>query len=175
MRTKNAKAFTAAERAHLQAVKPKAVHFSWSKVDVGEAHECWLWIGARNRYGYGACQHLGVQMNASRAAYLLTHSSIPDGQVICHRCDVPACCNPAHLFAATQAENIADCKRKGRWRNRRGEAHPRPNAKLTADMIREARRLYAGGVSQSEIGRRIGMHSSAISRAVRGETWSHVK
>jgi hypothetical protein len=37
---------------------------------------------------------------------------------ILHRCDNPQCCNPEHLFVGTQAENMADMRRKGRGRNR---------------------------------------------------------
>ena len=153
---------------------PKCAKFSWNRVERHGDNDCWPWIGRLNTWGYGACQYEGKQVNASRAAYLTTHGFIAEGLVVCHRCDNPACCNPAHLFAATQAENILDCKRKGRWRNRSGADHPRPGAKLNPEMVLEARRLYASGVSQSEIGRRWGIHSSVISRAVRGENWSHV-
>ena len=37
-----------------------------------------------------------------------------------------------------------------------------------------AKALYASGVTQTEIGRRLGVHSATISRAVRGEPWGHV-
>ena len=46
---------------------------------------------------------------------------------------------------------------------------------MTEEMVLEARRLYAAGVSQSQMARDWGIHSSTISRAVRGEFWSHVK
>ncbi|WP_026144095.1 HNH endonuclease [Xanthomonas sp. SHU 199] len=149
----------------------KQVKFTWDRVDRRGEDDCWPWIGRLNSWGYGACQLNGRTVNASRAAYLSAHGEIAEGLVVCHRCDNPACCNPAHLFAATQAENIIDCKRKGRWRNRSGPTHPRPGAKLTPDLVRIARQLYVSGVSQSEIGRLWGVHSSTISRAVRGERW----
>ena len=148
--------------------------FDWSRVDRREPDACWPWTGSLNSWGYGACQYEGKQVNASRAAYLAYHGGIEPGLVVCHRCDNPICCNPAHLFAATQAENLADCRRKGRQRYRYGKDHHRATAKLTPDRVREARRLYESGVSQSEIARRWGMHSSTISRAVRGEFWRHV-
>lgn len=152
----------------------KHAKFSWARVDMRESTECWPWIGGLNRWGYGQCQHDGKAVNASRAAYLEANGQIADGLVVCHSCDNPQCCNPSHLFAATQAENLADCRRKCRARYRKGKSHHRATAKLSSEMVREAKRLYESGVSQSEIGRRWGVHSSAISRAVRGKTWSHV-
>lgn len=47
--------------------------------------------------------------------------------------------------------------------------------KLTGEMVAEARRLYAAGVSQPEIGRKFGVSASSISRAVRGTTRSAPK
>jgi DNA-binding transcriptional regulator LsrR (DeoR family) len=54
--------------------------------------------------------------------------------------------------------------------------HPRYSAKLTPTQVRKIRKMhYESGVSQSEIARQLGMHSSTISRLVRGERWSAVK
>lgn len=153
----------------------KHVKFCWSRVQKAGPDDCWLWIGSLNRWGYGQCQYDGKSVNASRAAYIDKLGQPEKGLVVCHKCDNPACCNPAHLFAATQAENLEDCRRKGRQRFRSGADHHRPCAKLNESMVLEARRLYQSGVSQSEIGRRWGIHSSVISRAVRGESWRHVE
>lgn len=166
---------TAAEAARIVACK--SAGFDWSRVDMGAPSECWPWLGSRNRWGYGDCTYQGRRVNASRAAFMDANSGIGAGLVVCHRCDNPACCNPGHLFAATQADNVADCRAKGRASGNfpAGSAHPRHTARLTPELVSEARQLYAGGVSQSEIGRRWGIHSSVISRAVRGESWRDVR
>ena len=153
----------------------KSAGFNWDRVSIRGPDDCWPWMGGLNRWGYGACQYQGKATNASRAAYLDENGPIADGLVVCHRCDNPACCNPRHLWADTQANNLADCRRKGRMRYATGERHHRTGAKLTPEMVKEARAMYASGISQSEIGRRWGIHSSVISRAVRGENWAFVK
>lgn len=156
-------------------MKSRHPKFSWDRVEKKGQDECWPWRGSLNIWGYGQSSLDGRSVNASRAAFVEANGPVNPGLVICHRCDNPACCNPSHLFAATQAENLADCRAKGRQVYRYGADHHRPSAKLTPEMVVEARRLYASGVSQSEIGRCWGIHSSVISRAVRGENWSHVK
>lgn len=147
----------------------------WAKVKLGPESACWEWIGARNKWGYGATSYRGRQSNASRVAWLIVNGPIAEGLVVCHRCDNPACCNPAHLFLGTQADNLADCHRKGRARCcPSGRAHPRGVAKLNEAKVIEARRLYASGIPQTHIAKRMGVDSSTISRAVRGERWSFV-
>lgn len=63
-----------------------------------------------------------------RVAWELTHGPIPDGMMVCHRCDNPPCCNPDHLFLGEPIDNTTDMIAKGRgaWQNgvpgRRGRA-----------------------------------------------------
>jgi hypothetical protein len=74
-------------------------------------------MGARKTAGYG---NFCVERRTShfvlthRYAYELTYGPIPEGEVVRHRCDNPPCCNPAHLIAGTQKENIADAIGRGR-------------------------------------------------------------
>lgn len=156
--------------------KCKTTPFAWHRVDVGGSSDCWPWRGALNRWGYGACQLNGKQMNASRAAYIDTHGEPSPGLVVCHTCDNPACCNPAHLFPATQAQNLADCRSKGRSRGGfgKGANHPRHTAKLSVEQVRAVRRRHKAGESQSSIARDLGVNSTTISALVRGVSYRSV-
>lgn len=77
----------------------------WQKVDKSEG--CWLWTAATNPKGYGCFAPTpDNQMGAHRFSYMLAKGPIPDGLFVLHRCDVPACVRPDHLFLGTQRENI---------------------------------------------------------------------
>ena len=83
----------------------------WSRVPVHE-DGCWEWQGARDRKGYGKW---GVPVRlAHRAMYEWAHGPIPEGSVVMHSCDNPACVRPSHLMVGSVADNQADMASKGR-------------------------------------------------------------
>jgi hypothetical protein len=102
----------------------------WNRrVRKGQPDECWSWTGPKLAGGYGRLSFQGIIDLAHRLTYLLFIGHIPDDCVL-HRCDNPACCNPAHLFAGTHKDNTHDMINKGRdgfaaWPRGRKQDAPR--------------------------------------------------
>ena len=79
---------------------------------------CWLWTGDKSgKMGYGRLMYQGRTRAAHRVAYQIFRGPITDGLLVCHRCDVPLCVNPDHLFLGTYTDNSDDMIRKGRARH----------------------------------------------------------
>lgn len=179
----------------------------WSKVDKsGGPDACWLWTAGKTQYGYGSFRSRGKSFYPHRVAWVLTHGQVPihtgyHGLCVCHRCDVPACCRPDHLFLGTCKDNNRD--RKNKWRTARGDKsgsrlHPESRAKgdnhgsrlhpeliargeshghskLTSSQILKIRDMYAsGGILHRELAAHFGMSKSTIGGIIRCEIWRHV-
>lgn len=144
------------------------------------ASGCWLWLDALDSYGYGRMLVGDKLMKAHRVSYMINVGPIADGLCVCHRCDVPACVNPDHLFLGTHAENMADMVAKGRprkarvWEPRLGSEHSR--AKLTESIVANLRMRLAAGEKfhQGREAERLGVAQTVLSRALIGATWKHV-
>ena len=135
---------------------------------------CWLWIGGpKDKKGcsrYGAFWLDGRIYGAHQIAWVLFRGEIPDRMCVLHRCDVTFCVNPDHLFIGSQADNVADCKRKRRHTYGEGQWQ----AKLTDVNIQHIRRLTAEGRTQASIARRFDVGKSTIRDVTKGRTWRHV-
>jgi general stress protein YciG len=141
----------------------------WARVARRGDDECWEWTGARKDTGYGRLQIDGLRVRAHRFAWELANGPIPAGLSVCHRCDNPPCCNPAHLFLGTPADNSRDAATKGRMPH--GERHYR--AAMTSAQVVEIRRLYVRGMSLGEIARTVGVPLGSVG-SVTGGGWRAV-
>jgi hypothetical protein len=147
----------------------------WAKVEVRGPDECWEWRGSLRSAGYGAFSIGKKSLCAHRVAYLLTRGEIPDGKIVCHTCDNRKCCNPAHLYAGTTADNARDRQERGRASTKRARGSKASKAKLTeADVIAIRQRYAAGGITQTMLAGEYGIDTSSISDIVRRESWRHV-
>lgn len=145
---------------------PIAARF-WSKVNqTPTATGCWLWTAATIRgYGQIADYVNGKKrpVYAHRVSWELSCGEIPDGLSVLHRCDVPLCVNPAHLFLGTQADNLADARTKGRLVD---GAHKRKLSDAAyAEILTQP---FAVG-SRAALARKFGVSTASISRIRAGQ------
>lgn len=126
---------------------------------------CWLWIAGydKARYGWYSAEH----MPAHRFSYAFHIGPIPDGMSVCHKCDTPSCVNPSHLFLGTQAQNMADMRRKGR--SQHGSRHHM--SKLTEAQVSE---IFLSSGPHAEAAIVYGISESAVCIIRNGKAWTRV-
>lgn len=137
----------------------------WSHVE--KTDSCWLWTRhTSHRFGYGFFCYQGVSQNAHRVSWQLKHGDIPKGMCVLHRCDVPSCVNPDHLFLGTRGDNNSDRLLKGRNSNRKGAANPA--CKLRPKDIRAIRVAHG---SNREVASQFDISHSTVSQIRHGKLW----
>lgn len=152
---------------------PEQIDSFWSTVDrSGGPDACWPCTGGHNVAGY---RRIGVEY-AHRIAYVLTYGDFPnDKPNALHKCDTRPCCNPAHLFAGSHADNVQDRIAKGRSVYVRGDKVG--CAVLTEEVVREARRMYRRGkrgCGVPSIAKALGVKRRTLYAAIFRESWQHV-
>lgn len=144
----------------------------WESVDqspgFGPNGDCWEWTKGRLESGYGRLSIGTGEVKAHRFAYALAFGEVPVGMMVCHHCDHPPCCNPAHLFAGTNADNMADMASKGR--SLQGVRHHK--SKLTDDDVRTIR---TDSRMQIELAEVYGVTQGLIGMIKRREIWTHLE
>ena len=146
----------------------------WPKVVRTGDDECWTWIAAKNRQGYGV---IGLSM--SKSTTLATHVALAiDGRVrpsaasfACHTCDNPCCVNPRHLWWGDAAENNRDMHGKGRWDREKPKGEKNWAHKLNEDQVRQ---ILSGHENNAATAREYGVTATLIRKIRHGLLWSHL-
>lgn len=107
---------------------------------------------------------------ASRVAYELSNGPIPPGRHVLHTCDSPSCCNPAHLFLGTHAENMADMARKRRAAS--GERNGK--TKISADLALAIRRRVLAGEPRRAVADSTGVPYDTVRNIAVGRRWKYM-
>ena len=80
--------------------------------------DCWLLNPTPGNRGYAKLYVWNdterKRVRAHRASYEAFIGPIPEGLIVCHKCDVRNCVNPKHLFIGTQKDNMQDMISKKR-------------------------------------------------------------
>ncbi len=168
-----------------------------SRIKRGSPNECWPWrTGTKHARFYAQ----GAKLNAHRVAYFLATGIDPGKALICHSCDFPPCCNPAHLHPGTNLTNMQEAAERGRmchgerWHSiftdlssrsgdnhwarahpemtKKGEAHPK--AKLTPDQVIDIRRRRAEGERLISLANKFNISIPAVYSIVTRKNWKHI-
>ena len=139
-------------------------------VKKGGTNDCWPWRGVvwgRQPWAYGKLTFHGKAYKAHRAAYECFKGPPDPNKEVCHSCDNPICCNPAHLFLGSRLDNNNDMVTKRRHIH--GERHP--FALLSEEKVRAIRTTDKTPV---EVAQEFGVTAKQIRKIRRVDAWRHV-
>lgn len=140
----------------------------WAKVDCRADNECWPWGGAPDKDGYGQIWdgYAGKMKRAHKVSAEIHHGE-SNGRIVMHSCDMPSCCNPAHLSYGTNADNVADKVSK----NRHAKGESQGHSKLTEAQVNEIRRRANEGYRK--LCNEFQLAPSTVYRIWHGQAWKH--
>lgn len=148
--------------------KPPKVRF-WQMVS--KSTTCWNWTGSTYPHGHGMFNiHWGKSpIRAHRFSWEIHRGRIPSGMCVLHKCDVPACVNPEHLFIGTQLDNVRDMISKKRHAFGERNGH----SKLKIRDILLIRKLWPS-LPQYKLAKKFGIDQGHVSNIIRGKAWKTI-
>jgi HNH endonuclease len=157
----------------LKSIKPALERF-WEKVEKNgpipsscpELGPCWMWMGSKDTGGYGWF-HGKKDFNstlAHKVSFIIYSGMIPQGYDVLHKCDMPPCVRPSHLFLGTARDNAVDMLSKGRT----------PSAKLNVFQVKDIITSLSHGVPGSRLAIIYGVSQATISEIKSRKIWTWI-
>lgn len=135
---------------------------------------CRIWLGGSNEHGYGVFWNGARLEKAHRFALRAEGVEVPDNADVLHKCDVPACVNPNHLFVGDAQANVEDMWKKSRATVRSMRGAAQAQAKLTDDKADEIRALWrTGRFRQRDLAAKYGVSQRLVWNVIHGKNWAN--
>ena len=135
---------------------------------------CWIWTACCSSEGYGKIGVAGKSEYAHRVSWEIHNGEIPEsighhGTCVLHRCDVPACVNPDHLFLGSIKDNIQDMISKNRNKPPclGGDSHGMSKISKTTAI-----KIFTDTRFQTTLAQEYGLSQTTISKIKRREHWA---
>ena len=149
----------------------------WNLVDKKGEDECWLWTGRTYKHGYGRFSVHGIDEGAHRIALMIATGKEIKG-LACHKCNVPLCCSPKHLYDGTYKSNMEDMieKNGGKWPDTNRQIGERNGSALLKEweVIEIIKRRKEPGANEKAIAMEMGVHRTTIRDIWNGRRWKHL-
>lgn len=138
-----------------------------------DANGCWIWRRYINTDGYGEAAYAGKNWLAHRLSHQTYNAPLTKGKMICHRCDVPACINPKHLYEGTAVDNNRDREARGRGGAAKGQLTQAHNNGLTKEAI-QAIFDAPDHATNASLAEQYGTNRQTVSEIRRGLRYYHL-
>lgn len=133
---------------------------------------CWLWGGNTNESGYAIFYDAG-HISGHRYSYKYFKGDFDLNLFVLHRCDVPCCVNPDHLFLGTHQDNMIDMDSKGRRAVLRGSDNG--NSKLSEEDVLQIRKLHNPKIYPTrKLAKMYEVNQRLIWNIINRKSWKHL-
>lgn len=127
----------------------------WSKVDIRDIDNCWMWKGRlfRDRHGtlsYGAFDIRDKTFLSHKVAWIMSNGDISDKLQVLHKCDNKACVNPHHLYLGDRFDNRRDMEQRTPWKVTGGNLM---RSRFSSSDVEQIKKMSKDGISQRKIAR----------------------
>ncbi|OCT12627.1 hypothetical protein A8709_32985 [Paenibacillus pectinilyticus] len=137
---------------------------------------CWIWMASKVGGRYGQYRYKGKMGLSHRFSWEHFNGTIPPEMRVLHKCDVPSCVNPLHLFLGTNQDNTDDMMEKGRHVNTIKKGEEALNVKLSQRQVDEIRETYQrrarNEFSTIGLAKKFGVSNQQISRIINNKRWT---